>query len=81
MREVLKWKLETVLATVFSSLDFSCNNKPFFSENRHYTIIQTDKRAVIIMQDLKGLTYSDDRDIKEMPFNATYHDFIFKINE
>lgn len=33
------------------------------------------------MQDLKGLTYSDDRDIKEMPFNATYHDFIFKINE
>lgn len=43
MREVLKWKSETVLATVFSSLDFSCNNKPFFSENRHYTIIQTDK--------------------------------------
>ncbi len=52
-----------------------------FSENRHNTVIQTDKRAVIIMQDLKSLAFSDDKDIKEMLFNATYHDFIFRVGE
>lgn len=44
-------------------------------------MIQTDTRAVIIMQDLKSLAFSDDKDIKEMLFNAAYHDFIFRVDE
>lgn len=52
-----------------------------FSEKRHNTVIQTDRRTVIIMQDLKSLAFSDDKDIKEMLFNGTYHDFIFRVGE
>lgn len=48
-------------------------------ENRHYGIIQTDKR-VVITQDLKSLTFPEDRDIKEMLFDATYPDVMFRID-